>query len=131
MLVSEAMTRRVRTVRENESSDLAKSVLHFWNYRHLPVVDADDHVVGMITPTDLLDCIQKRGTTTPIAVSEVMRSPVVSIREDQNIEKALPKMRKAGVHALPVLDAEDRLLGILTDVDVLVALASDRPRGID
>jgi CBS-domain-containing membrane protein len=131
MFVFEAMTRQVRTVRENESTDLAEAVLHFSKARHLPVVDAENHVVGMLTPTDLLDAVQKRGTTAPVSVSEVMSSPVVSIRQDQNLERAVPTMRGADVHALPVLDGADHLAGILTDVDVLAAMAADRPRGID
>jgi CBS-domain-containing membrane protein len=131
MFVFEAMKRRVHTVGMDESADLASDALHFSGYRHLPVVDAENHVVGMLTPTDLLDFVQRRGAAEPVKVSEVMRSPVVSIRQDQDLEMALPKMRRANVHALPVLDNLDHLAGILTDVDVLLALAKDRPRGID
>lgn len=131
MFVFEAMKRRVHTVSKDASPDLADELLHFSGFRHLPVVDAENHVVGMLTPTDLLDFVQRRGAAGPVKVSEIMRSPVVSIRQDQDLEAALPRMRRAHVHALPVLDDLDHLAGILTDVDVLLAMAKDRPRGID
>ena len=131
MRISEVMTSRVRTLREDESTELASAVLRFWNYRHLPVLDAAGRVVGMLTPIDLLEAIHTRGTAARIVASEVMRRPVLTIRADEDLEMAFAEMRRAGVHALPVVDHTDRLVGIVTDVDILVALASGQPRAID
>ena len=131
MRIFEVMTRRVQTLSENDRMDLASAVLSFWKYRHLPVVDPDHRVVGMVTPAEVLEAVQKRGMTGPITVSEVMRRPARTIREDEHITAALPRMKEAGMHALPVVDEAGRLVGIATDVDVLVSAARDRPRGID
>ncbi len=131
MRVSDVMTRRVRTLKEDESTELASAVLRFWSYRHLPVLDAVGHVVGMLTPIDLLEAIHERGTAARVVASEVMRRPVLTIRVDEDLETAFAEMKRTGVHALPVIDQADRLVGIVTDVDVLVALASGQPRAID
>ena len=131
MQIREFMTKHVRTVHAEESTEVAKWALKFWSHRHLPVVDADRHVVGMITPSDLLEAIGERDGMAPISVAEAMRRPVHTIAEDAAVERALPRMREAGIHALPVVDAADRLVGIVTDADVLAAMAFERPRGID
>jgi CBS-domain-containing membrane protein len=131
MQVFEVMTRQVRTVRADESTELAKWALKFWNHRHLPVVDATGHVVGMLTPTDLLEAMGERDTPAPIMVRDVMQHPVLTIGENERVENAVPRMREASVHAMPVVDHSERLVGIVTDVDVLAAIASEPPRGID
>jgi CBS-domain-containing membrane protein len=126
MRVGDVMTRRVRTVRQEESTDLATAVLRLQGYRHLPVLDPGDHVVGMLTPTDLLETARATGRTRPIAISEVMRRPVETIRAEDDLDVAIAQMRQAGVHALPVVDEADHLEGIVTDVDALIALARAR-----
>ena len=131
MQIFEVMTKPVRTVREDESTEPAKWALKFWSCRHLPVVDGAGRVVGMLTPTDLLEAIGERDTPAPVTVREVMRRPALTIAQSERVEAAVPRMRKGGVHALAVVDGAERLVGIVTDVDVLAALASEPVRGID
>jgi CBS domain-containing protein len=125
MQVREVMTRQVWTVREHESVELASAVLRFRRFRHLPVVDADGRVVGMITPTDLLRFASGSQART-VTVAQLATRPPVTIGEDDRLETAVERMREEGFHALPVVGASGRLVGIVTDVDVLTALA--RPR---
>jgi CBS domain-containing protein len=127
MRVGDVMTRRVRTVGERESTDLATAALKLHGFRHLPVLDSDGRVVGMLTPTDLLAAVHAGGTSRPVAVSEVMRRPVETTREDEELDAAVAQMRQAGVHALPVVDPSDRIVGMVTDVDALLALARAKP----
>ena len=128
MRVGDVMTRRVRTLRQQESTDLATALLRLQGFRHLPVVDSDDRVVGMLTPADLLTMAQTSRRERPVAISEVMRRPVETIGEDDDLNVAIARMRQSAVHALPVLDRADHIAGIVTDVDVLVALTRTRPR---
>ena len=127
MRVGEVMTRKVRTLSQYESIDLAAAVLRFWTFRHLPVVDVNDHVVGMVTPADLLEAARDGGDLKDEPVSRVMKQPVVTAHEDEPVQAALERMVKERVHALPVLGAGDRLVGIVADQDLLAAVAGGRP----
>lgn len=126
MVVRDVMKQRVRYLREQESLELAAAVLRFWRFRHLPVLDAADHVVGMVTPADVLEAVGRRGKLHRFTASEVMRCPVETARADEPLDLAVARMRQARVHALPVVDAADRMVGIVTDVDILSALAGER-----
>lgn len=126
MRVGEVMTKRVRTLREDDTASLATALLRFWSFRHLPVLDAESRVVGMLTPTDLLQVARGGAKQRDFGVSDVMR-PAVTIREEEDLETAVQRMRERGIHALPVVSAGDRLVGIVTDVDLLIGFTGEQP----
>lgn len=125
MRVGEVMTKRVRALREDDTASLATALLRFWSFRHLPVLDAESRVVGMLTPTDLLK-IARSGAKQDFGIADVMR-PAVTIRQDEELETAVQRMRERNIHALPVVNAENRLVGIVTDVDLLIGLTGEHP----
>ena len=53
-LVSEVMTFPVRTVTEDESSNEARQLMHEGRFRHLPLLDRDGRLIGMLSVRDLL-----------------------------------------------------------------------------
>ncbi|WP_019177172.1 CBS domain-containing protein [Methanomassiliicoccus luminyensis] len=82
---------------------------------HMPVVD-DGKLVGILTPTDLLYEVEKKASGVP--VGELALSPCVPIYQDAPLRVALMTFRVSKVNALPVLDSNGKLAGILTDRDV-------------
>lgn len=83
--------------------------------RHLPVVEGK-RVVGIVTDRDL-----KRVAASPaIPVSGVMSKPVVTVKPETLIEEAAQLLVAHKIGGLPVVE-EDRLVGILTETDVLEA----------
>lgn len=126
MRVGDVMTRRVKAVRQEDGTAQAIRLLQSWRIRHLPVVDVERRVVGIVTPSDLLESTPTRGQDRRL-VAEIMRRPVITARADEELDAAAARMREEGVHGLPVVDAAGRLAGMLTDVDVLAALARSRP----
>ncbi len=127
MRVAKVMTRRVWSLRDRDSVQLASAVLRFWSFRHLPILDSQDRVAGMLTPSDLLGVASRSGNHRGVAISEVMQRPVVTIREDETLDAAAELMKRERIHALPVVGPGDRLVGIVTDVDVLAAQTGARP----
>ncbi|CAN5792364.1 hypothetical protein BH11MYX4_BH11MYX4_42580 [soil metagenome] len=63
-----------------------------------------------------------------IHVSDLLTSAVHSVGEDDKILRALESMLEASIHHNPVLDGEGRVVGILSDRDLLRALAGDMRR---
>ncbi|MFF2779566.1 CBS domain-containing protein [Streptomyces sp. NPDC058052] len=78
----------------------------------LPVVDADDHVVGVVSESDLL---ARRAPTA----RGVMSAPAVTVHAEEAAADAARLMARRGVERLPVVDEEERLVGIVTRRDLL------------
>ena len=90
---------------------------------HLPVVERGK-LVGIVTPADLMDVIADMGIERP--VEEIVRTPCVAVHEGTPINVASHISRLGKVFALPVLDDETHLVGILTDRDIFSLSAIDR-----
>ncbi|MDH6588987.1 CBS domain-containing protein [Streptomyces sp. SAI-133] len=110
----------------------------------VPVVDEDDKVLGVISETDLMlrqamgtrtrpwRGRLRRGSRRTAAKSRartaggLMSAPAVTVRADDTIPEAARLMAHRRVERLPVVDEEDRLVGIVTRRDLLeVFLRSD------
>ncbi|BCA80250.1 DUF294 nucleotidyltransferase-like domain-containing protein [Desulfuromonas sp. AOP6] len=84
------------------------------------VVTADEAPVGIVTDRDLRNKVVSRGVDpNRLSVSEIMSSPLIVIGEDELLFEALYRMSRQGIHRLGVVDANGRLIGILTDSDIL------------
>ncbi|PGH47164.1 CBS domain-containing protein [Streptomyces sp. Ru87] len=102
----------------------------------LPVVDDDEKVLGVISETDLMARQAEQfgtGHRLPLTrtarrsaakvrartAGELMSTPAVTVRADDSIAQAARTMVKNRVERLPVIDEEDRLVGIVTRRDLL------------
>ncbi|MFJ6015884.1 CBS domain-containing protein [Streptomyces sp. NPDC092952] len=78
----------------------------------LPVMDEDDRVVGVVSESDLLS---RRALTA----GELMSAPAVTVHAEEPVADAARLMVRRGVERLPVVDEEERLVGIVTRRDLL------------
>jgi len=113
MRISEVMTRDVRTVRPDQTAKEAATFMLDEDAGSMPVSDGD-RLIGMITDRDIAvrGVAQGYGPDTPI--SELMTGDVVCAREEDNVEEVATKMSRAQVRRIPVIDANDRLCGIVS-----------------
>lgn len=81
----------------------------------LPVVDAENHVIGMLTDRDAcMACYLQGLPLGAISVEATMARQVFSCRPTDGVEDALASMKDRKVRRMPVVDGERRLLGVLT-----------------
>lgn len=140
--VRDLMSREVRTVNPDTSIAEAVQILIGQAYRGLPVVDSANRVVGILTDGDVLARLglPAVGVQTALTAAEVSReiemlrrseqtvrdlmvSPVVTITVDAPVADAVHLMTERGIKRLPVVDRDGRLIGMVSRVDVLRALA--------
>lgn len=83
---------------------------------------ADNPEYGILTSTDICDKIiaeQRNPATTK--VSEIMKSPILTIRQDKSLIECVKLMKQHNVHHMPVVDEKGELAGFISATDFLVA----------
>jgi acetoin utilization protein AcuB len=126
MLVIERMTTQPVTIRGETLVQEALEVLQERQLRHLPVVDEDDSLVGIVSEKDLLRA--KAGTP----VGKIMTREVVTVTEYTALEEAARIMADHKISSLPVM-RNGRLVGIITETDlfrIFLELLGAREKGV-
>lgn len=113
MKISEVMTPNVETVSPDQTAREAASFMLRAEAGSIPVCEGDK-VIGMITDRDIAvrGVAEGRGPDTP--VRDLMTDHVICAREDDNVDDVARRMSQEQVRRLPVLDADDRLCGIIS-----------------
>ena len=113
MKISEVMTTEVETINAEQTAREAASFMLRADAGSIPVCEGD-RVIVMITDRDIAvrGVAEGRGPDTP--VSELMSDGIVCAREDEDIDTVAQRMSEEQVRRMPVLDAEERLVGIVS-----------------
>jgi CBS domain-containing protein len=113
MKISEVMTTDVETVSSDQTAREAASFMLRADAGSIPVCEGDK-VIGMITDRDIAvrGVAEGRGPDTPI--SELMSENVICAHEDDDVKSVARRMSEEQVRRLPVVDSEDRLVGIVS-----------------
>ena len=121
MRVESYMSNAPITIRDETVYWEAFDTMREKDLHHIPVVNEDNSVVGILTRRDLQIAAQ-HFKEAPVEVSEVMHSPVVTISPGELLSEAAKQMIDNRIGGLPVLDSNDQMVGILTETDLLRAL---------
>jgi len=119
MLVKELMTRPVKTCRPVTSAGEAADLMREAHCGCLPVVDAHGTLLGILTDRDVCLLVAHHRDPWEVPVSDVMNGDVVSCRHTDQLDVALVAMKENGVRRIPVIDARDRLKGLISIDDVI------------
>lgn len=132
MFVSRSMTRRVVTVGPETSVFEAQELMAKNRVRHLPVVEDVDKLIGIVSDRDIRSALpfhcfkdgisaEEKGKLEGLKVKDIMTREVFTISPGYTIQDALLMIQNAKVGALPVVDDDGRLKGILSVRDLLRA----------
>ena len=121
MRVESYMSNAPITIRDETVYWEAFDTMREKDLHHIPVVNEDNSVVGILTRRDMQIAAQ-HFKEAPVEVSEVMHSPVVTISPGELLSVAAKQMIDNRIGGLPVLDTNDQMVGILTETDLLRAL---------
>lgn len=139
MNVSEVMTKEVVAAEPGTTLKEVAELLSRHRISELPVVDGTRRVLGVVSEADILrteaeedrrhglvgrllakDRPAKLGART---AGEAMTSPPITLRPERDVAEAARLMIERDVNRLPVVDAEERLVGIVARADLVRAFA--------
>lgn len=124
--VETVMSRRVVQVLEGIPMSEVHGIVQRYDYNGFPVVTPGGRLVGMITKGDLLR-VAEASTTNPDVwaepVSRWMAHGVLALRPMEPLAAAIQYLVEHGLRSLPVIDAEARVIGIVSRNDLMSAIA--------
>ena len=110
----------------------AYDIMRLGDVRHMPVVRSG-RLVGVVSERDLLRALPShlgdvevegdRRFLNSVSVSRVMSSPAIVIDAKATVREAARVMAEKKIGCLPVMDDMGRLLGIVTEIDILRVVA--------
>lgn len=118
---SEVMTKDPFCCLSNDSVEKAAAIMQRENVGAIPVIDAEHtkKLVGIVTDRDLaLKVIAGELDPKSAKVNAVMTHNVVTCRADDDLQKALDAMAEHQLRRIPVVDHDDRIVGIIAQADV-------------
>lgn len=134
MLVKEWMTKSVITITADTSMMKASRLMKEKNVRRLPVLDEENRVVGIVSDRDIKDASPSKATTldmhelyyllSELKVKDIMTKNPTCAKESDSVEGVALLMQEKRFGGMPVVDADNRIQGILTDSDIFKVLVS-------
>ena len=128
MLIKDWMAKDVLTVDENTSLMRATRIMKENNIRRLPVV-SHGKLIGIVTDRDVKDASPSKTTSLDIhelyyllsemKVKDVMTVSPLTLHGNDTLEMAALVMLELKISGLPVVDDSSRLIGLLSETDVL------------
>jgi len=132
MLVRDCMTRHPILISPNWSASEAERLMSENRIRHLPVVEDGKRLVGLITRQRLSMKPEMLGSLNvweisrylaDLKVKQIMikRKAIVTVDEDRSVERAASLMSENRIGCLLVVDDDEAVVGVVTEVDILRA----------
>lgn len=128
MFVQDRMSRPAVTIDVHTSFTDALKLMRERQFRRLPVVNQKGKLVGIVSERDLLHAAPSDASSLSIwevqyllvklKIKEIMTKKVVTTTPDAPVEDAARLMVANKIGGLPVVDKEDRVVGVITETDI-------------
>lgn len=109
------MTKNLITVPLDMNLQEASRLMKNHNIRHLPVVDENDGIVGILSSKDF----PLAGNQAQMIVEFFMSSPAIYVHENSSVKETIYKMLDSKISSVLVADESDDAVGIITTEDLL------------
>jgi CBS domain-containing protein len=126
--VGDVMTRKLVTVSEQDLVANIDEAMHRLRLRHMPVVDAQGKLVGLVSHPDLMHAASsflsdreadRNALIARVSVGMIMQREVLTVQADDSLVEAGKLMWESKIGSLPVVDPEGGLVGIITEADFI------------
>jgi acetoin utilization protein AcuB len=135
MFVSKSMTRKVITIGKDADIFEAQEKMAGHHIRHLPVIETDSRLIGIVTDRDIRSALpfslfkdpsseKEKVTLSALKIKDIMTENPATISPSYTIQDALLLIQELRVGALPVVDEQNKLKGIISVRDLLRAFTN-------
>ena len=114
----DVMTRNPRTVTRQSAHREAATIMRDENCGVVPVVDAAGRLEGILTDRDIVVRGVAHDRALDLRIEDVMTDDVSAVTEDEPLTSVLDLMGRRQIRRVPVVDRDDRLLGIISMADI-------------
>ena len=122
--IDQIMSKELYTVYEEDLIDLVPNIMKWNKVRHMLVENREGELVGLVTLGRLGKYYSEKQTTTPVMVKEVMVDKVITVNPETKTLEAIRLMQEHSIGCLPVLNQDQKLVGVVTEKDLLPVAAS-------
>jgi CBS domain-containing protein len=129
--IADVMTKTVICVQPRDTMDKVDQIFKTRNIHHIPVTE-DQKVIGMISKSDYYQILHgftlfkapvsktyNEAVLRSLLVREVMTKQIATLHPEDSLETAAGYFRENCFHAIPIVDREDRITGILSTYDLI------------
>lgn len=113
-VASELMTEEVMTAKPQDSIKSAAEIFAEKGFDHLPVVDDEDKIIGIVTSWDVAVALGKGEEK----LKDILTSKVVTANGNEPVDSVARKLQKHNISGVPVIDSSHHLKGIITSEDL-------------
>jgi acetoin utilization protein AcuB len=124
--VYEIMSEDIDTLQETDTLDEAKRKFRTKRYRHIPIINSSDRLVGVFSDRDMLRVIADE-IPLPSLIRNHMVAKILTADPDTEIREAAHVMISEKIGCLPVVNKEHHILGMITRSDILKSIARKPP----
>lgn len=99
----------------------AAAIMRDEDFGSLPVVEEDGTLIGIITDRDIVvRGLAEHRVPTETTVADVMSRDIETCRENDEIEAAMDRMRRAQIRRIPIVNDNNQIVGIIAQADLAV-----------
>ena len=130
--IENVMTTEVISLAPDDVMEKVRDIFDHYSIHHIPVVDSRRKVVGIVSREDLFKVLHgfslfkaqqsetyNNAILRSLLVGEVMTGQVARLSPKDSLQTAADYFRENLFHAIPIVDENDRLVGILTTYDLI------------
>ena len=117
--ISTIMKTKLITVRPEDTLDVVRTIFLSRNIHHLPVIDGENYLVGIVTSHDTYRLNMKFEDYNKLTVGEIMIRKVAKLAPEDKVGVAAELFLLNRFHATPIVDKDNKLVGLVTDFDIL------------
>jgi len=129
--IKHIMSTELKTAKSSDPVAVVDGYFKENRIHHIPVIDEEQAVVGMVSKSDFLyllrgftendvDVFLREAKLRSFKVEEIMAQPIEVLPETADVKAAVSLLAQNRFRSVPVVDENNKLVGLVTPIDILV-----------